>query len=210
MRRATFVASFVTIAILVGCGRPHVDARRAVRTEVHTAAGIAVTIFETGDLTVRRLRSGRRVVTIPAPRRSGSSFGAFLDAPVCPTRATADGHLVVRYPMAIRVFRVATGAQTFEFPYGSGGPQRACPGVAADSAVLLHLAGYHGSGTVFKVRPNGEAVWRRDLPDIGPVLGSIEVDATSGDAIATSATHILSIDPTGRIGWVVEHGRGFP
>lgn len=201
----SWLLGILGVLALAGCSARRNDSPRALRTEVFASSDLGVVVFEDGSLSVRRLATGVRRMRVAAFDAAAHGFGHDYEVPVCPIRLTPDAHLVVTYGSAIHVYSLMTGRRVADLPYVASGPPQACPNVAPDSTLLVHIPRYHGSGLLLKLRTDGTEIWRHQNPDIGPLLGSIEVDARTGNAILTSATHLIAVDPAGRPGWAYRH-----
>ncbi len=210
--RRSLVATATALACglasgLFGCGRQQPSPSAVVATELHTEADLAVVIHQDGSLDVRRSLTGVRRMRVPRFEVEPRGFGHEYEVPICPTRVSRDGHLVVVSSHAIRIFSLADGRLVNRFPYSAGGPPRACPDVTPDSALVVHLGRYNASGRVVKLAWDGREHWHVDLPDIGPLLGAVQVDQERGVVVLTSATHLLALAADGTQAYAYGHAQ---
>lgn len=202
-------AWFVRLALVLvaACSPASEPDASVLRTEMHAEADLLVVIHADGSLDVRRLATGVRRMRVPRYEITTRRYGHGFEVPVCPTQVSRDGHLLVVSANAMRVFALATGRLVTNLPYAANGPPRACPVITPDSALLVHLGRYHGSGRLVKLRWDGEELWHHDLPDVGPLVGAITIDPVGGRIVLTSATHLLSLDAEGRSSYAYGHGQ---
>lgn len=202
MSRALTTALLTLLLLAIGCEPRHAGfSEEARRIDVHERARMIAVIHGDGSIRIRRSADGSLVSRVAPFDARPRPYAVDLELPRCATRMSDNGLLVVDYENAVRVYDVMTGRRVSTLPMPRIGVYRACSAIGPDSKILVHAPRYHGSGFIRKLGRHGEVVFERELPDIGPLVGAIEVDRATGDCFVTSRSHVVSISPDGRVNW---------
>lgn len=200
--RLRAVAFAALVSLTIACRPRHERlANEAIRVDVHAHARLLAVVHADGSIAIRRLVDGSVVSRIARYDDRPRPYAVDYELPRCPTQLSDNGLLVVDYAGAVRVYDTATGRRLANLSMPRSGVGRACSSIGPDSKILVHAPAYHGSGFLMKLDRRGAIVFRAALPDIGPLVGSIEVDEATGDAIVTSRTHVVSLGPDGHLNW---------
>ncbi|HMJ11933.1 MAG TPA: PQQ-binding-like beta-propeller repeat protein [Polyangiaceae bacterium] len=121
----------------------------------------------------------------------------------CPPRITADRLLMVPFTDKIVALNAETGVERWVHEYRTRADVTICPAIAPDSSVVYvspNTAG--GRSILVKLDRLGQRQWLRKLPEIGRVEQAPAVDVGTGDVFATTRTHIVSVNPRGKVNWI--------
>lgn len=178
-----------------------------VRQVVPLRAAAAVVIEEpAGRLTTRSLQDGRvlwryKPAFPPTPRHLDMRERYALS---CDIAETTNGLLMLRYDSELHVIASRTGKLKWKkkarlwVPSGDG---TMCPALTSDSGVVM--LGRNGM-LVHKFDSSGDLAWSYPLVGLGAAIRRPDVSPMSGDVVLLTRTHLLSLSPDGRLGWVTE------
>lgn len=117
----------------------------------------------------------------------------------CIVGRTKRNDLVVAYSDVIVALTAAEGERAWKI---RNRDPKVCPVITPDSAVVTTVPRPHSSGALLKHGPpDGEQRWKLEPPDIGR-LRDVSVEPSTGDVIARSGTHAISVNPEGQVNWV--------
>jgi hypothetical protein len=206
MKTVVCVWMAAATAVLSGCAEQAPE-REAVAVEVHASLGLAVRNYDDGTFDAVELETGRiRFRIAYAPGRE-TGFGAYPAAPLpCPTQVSTNERLVVVTTTTIIVIDARTGRRLAERPRRAR-PFAVCPVVAPDGSIVEVWPAYHGSGFLVKRDTSSKIVYQLPIPDIGPIVDALAIDPATGNVLAVSDTHTMSVTATGQIAWILENPR---
>lgn len=165
-------------------------------------SGLTLVSSRPGKLSAIDAESGRARWVVDFEPESSRSYARINRPPViCPVHEAANGRLIVVYRNQISGIDSRDGTLRWNVPFPVGSGRPVCPATTPDSGIVVAYNYRYSSGTLVKFNSRGRELWSFDLPDIGPLVGDLDVDPSSGSVTAHSRTHLLSVNPTGELNW---------
>lgn len=199
--------SLVSVALLLAIACEPLEPHQRTGDLIALDAHITLLVVERGVVAVDA-SSGHELWRYQRPYRPGPDYARVPQTNVaCVPGRTASSLLMVAFTDTIHALSLENGTRVWSAPLPV---PRVCPVVTPDSSVVMWVPRRHGSGMLVKHGPDGKARWTHPNPDIGPIQ-RLSVDRTSGDVLARSSTHVLSVSPAGDTNWVApleDYGAG--
>ncbi len=141
----------------------------------------------------------------PLPPRYGTRPEPYLS---CHPALAPNGVILVYYTDGIVALLPKSGAERWTYSYRTRSDWTACPVIMPDSGVVfLDPRQPRGKSLLVKLDRDGQTAWESVLPDVGLVETSPQVESKSGDLIAQTPTHVVSVNPGGGVNWIRERAR---
>jgi hypothetical protein len=139
------------------------------------------------------------------PPRYGTRPEPYLS---CRPALAPNGQIVVFYTDGIVALLEQSGAERWTHVYRTRSEWTSCPVVLPDSGVVfVDPQKSRGKTLLVKLDRDGQLAWQSVLPDVGLAETSPQVDRASGDVIVQTPSHVVSVNPTGKVNWIRERSR---